>query len=370
MPLPAFHTNSWLLPLSWLYGAATAIRNWLFDKGHLRSVSFEEKVPVICVGNISAGGTGKTPHVEYLVRMLQEEGIHPVGVLSRGYKRRSKGFQLAEPVSTAAQLGDEPYQIYRKFRNAVVAVCESRVEGIRQLLALPVPPAVIILDDAMQHRWVQPGFTICLTSYYRILYKDCMLPAGRLRELQDNVRRANVVIVSKCPPALRKEEETEITGNMPTTFEQPIYFSQFEYEGLVNLSTLQPQDVDPKSNVLMVCGIADPSSMEEYIQTHYRLLDKMLFSDHHNFSSSDIDEIRHRMETIVDDGLNPDTGLKSVVITTEKDAMRLMRHPAVDDELKSRIYFQPARIAFISKEQETRFKNQILNYVRKNQKNR
>ena len=366
--LPTFHINRWLMPLSWIYGAGVAIRNWLFDKGHYKSVSFDEQVPVICVGNISAGGTAKTPHVEYLVQLLQSEGIGPVAVLSRGYKRRSKGFQLAEPASTVAQLGDEPYQIYRKFSNAIVAVCESRVDGVRQLLELPVPPAVIILDDAMQHRWLTPGLTICLTSYYRILYKDSLLPAGRLREPAVNVRRADLVVVTKCPASLRKEDQTEITGNLPTSFEQPIFYTRFEYEHLVNLATLEPQAVDPKCNVLMVCGIADPSSMEEVIQTHYRLLDKIFFPDHHNFTARDIREIRRRMETIVDDGLNPDTGHKPVVITSEKDAMRLLRHRAVDDELKARIFFLPAHVAFISKKHEQNFNNRILNYVRKNQK--
>ncbi len=366
--LPTFHINRWLLPLAWLYGGVMEIRNWLFDKGYFKTVSFEEQVPVICVGNISAGGTAKTPHVEYLVQLLQSEGIGPVAVLSRGYKRRSNGFQLAEPASTVAQLGDEPYQIYRKFSNAIVAVCESRAKGIRELLALPTPPAVIILDDAMQHRWLSPGFTICLTSYSRILYKDCLLPAGRLREPAANIRRADMVIVTKCPASLRKEDQTEITGNLPTSIEQPIYFTQFKYEQLVNLATLEPQAVDPRCNVLMVCGIADPSSMEEVIQTHYRLLDKLIFPDHHNFSAKDIREIRHRMENIDNDGLNPNTGLKPVVITTEKDAMRLMRHRAVDDELKARIFFLPAHVAFISKKHEQNFKNRILNYVRKNQK--
>lgn len=368
MSLPAFRINRWLMPLSWLYGGVTALRNWLFDKGYYKTASFEDRVPVICVGNISAGGTAKTPHVEYLVRLFQEEGIGPVAVLSRGYKRRSKGFQLAEPESSVAQLGDEPYQIYRKFENVIVAVCENRVEGVRKLLELPVTPAVIVLDDAMQHRRIQPGFTICLSSYYRILYKDCILPAGHLREAGENIQRADVVIVTKCPNGLRKEEVTEISGNMPTNIEQPIFYTQFEYDNLINLATMQPQTIDPRNNVLMVCGIADPSSMEENIQTHYRLLDKLIFPDHHNFTAKDICEIRHRMETIVDDGLNPDTGLKPVVITTEKDAMRLLRHPAVDDELRARIFFQPARVAFISQKQEQNFNKRILNYVRKNQK--
>ncbi len=367
MYLPTVKNLNILLPFSWLYGLGVWFRNRMFDVGRKPSVSFENEVAVICVGNLAAGGTGKTPHTEYLVSLLQSQGIGPIAVLSRGYKRQTKGFVLAKPGITAAELGDESYQLYRKYPNIIVAVDAKRVHGIRELLKLPQPPKVVLLDDAMQHRYVKPGLTICLTSYNRILYKDKLLPAGRLREPISGVQRANIVIVTKCPHALRSEEETEIRANLPTQLDQPIFHSAYRYGRLVNLATGEPCDIDHATEVLVVAGIADPSVMEHYVQAHYRLLDIMTFGDHHHFSNRDIEKISVRLENINGDGYCTSmTDHKAVIITTEKDAVRMINHPAVSEELRKRIYYLPTEVYFLQSQQQEKFDQIVLDYVRRN----
>jgi len=370
--LPKVNNYTVLAPFAWLYGLGVWVRNKMFDMGQKTSISFEDHVPVICVGNLAVGGTGKTPHTEYLVDLLRRNGIGPIAVLSRGYKRHSEGFQMAmpreenapiDPKITASLLGDESYQLYRKFPFLIVAVDADRVHGIRQLLTSQIPPRVIILDDAMQHRYVKPGLTICLTSYSRILYKDMMLPAGRLREPASNVTRADVVIVTKCPGALRREEETEITANLPTTLEQPIFYSAYRYGQLVNLSTGKPCEIEHSSEVLIVAGIADPKVMEDYVHKHYRLLDIFTFGDHHHFSNKDIQQIQERLDGVNASGFcSNDSGKKAVIITTEKDAARLVDHPAVTEALRKRIYFLPTEVYFLQK-QEEKFDQMVLDYV-------
>lgn len=372
MYLPKVNNFTILAPFAWLYGLGVWVRNKMFDTGHKISISFEDHVPVICVGNLAVGGTGKTPHTEYIVDLLHRNGIGPIAVLSRGYKRHSKGFQVAmprqedapiDPNINASLLGDESYQLYRKFPFLIVAVDADRVHGIRQLLTSQLPPRVIILDDAMQHRYVKPGLTICLTSYSRILYKDMMLPAGRLREPASNVTRADMVIVTKCPGALRREEETEITANLPTTLEQPIFYSAFRYGQLVNLSTGKPCEIEHSSEVLIVAGIADPKVMEEYVHKHYRLLDIFTFGDHHHFSDKDIQQIQERLDGVNASGFcSNDSGKKAVIITTEKDAARLVDHPAVTESLRKRIYYLPTEVYFLQK-QEEKFDQMVLDYV-------
>lgn len=377
MYLPKVRTWPLLLPFAWLYGLGVWLRNRMFDIGWLRSTSFEGRVPVICIGNIAAGGTGKTPHVEYIVRLLQAQNIGPVAVLSRGYKRKSRGFVLATEGIEPARLGDEPYQMHRKFRDLIVAVDTRRENGIRRLLALDTPPRVILLDDAFQHRYVRAGLSICLTSYSRILYKDLLLPAGRLREPAKGIRRADLVVVTKCPArGLRDEEQVEVNGSLPTRLDQPIYTTAYRYGRLVSLLTNKPTDIDRKSLVLMLTAIADPSVMEQYVQTQYRLMDKMAFSDHHHFTAKDIAKIRRRLAAI-NEGGNCPMGEKTaaladnaVIITTEKDAARLIRHTALDDELKARIYMLPTEAYFYDKKQEQTFHQTIIDYVTENTANR
>lgn len=373
MNLPKVKNYTLLAPLSGLYGLGVWVRKKMFDWGQIKSTSFEDVVPVICVGNLAVGGTGKTPHTEYLVNLLHRNGYGPIAVLSRGYKRRSEGFHVAmpragretDPKITANLLGDEPYQLYRKFPFLIVAVDARRVHGIEALLKLDTPPQVIILDDAMQHRRVKPGLTICLSSYNRILYKDMLLPAGRLREPISGVARADMIVVTKCPKTLRSEEETEIVANLPTRLDQPIFYSAFRYGKLVNLDTLEECDIDHSTEVLIVAGIADPKVLEDYVHTHYRLLDIMNYGDHHHFTEKDIQTIQARLDDVNGRGyVSNDSGNRAVIITTEKDAARLVNHPVVTDELRKRIYVLPTEVYFL-KNHADKFDKIVLDYVRK-----
>lgn len=365
MYLPKVQTFPALAPFAWLYGLGIWARNWMFDHGKLKQESFEDQVAVICVGNLAVGGTGKTPHTEYIVRLLKQHGVGPIAVLSRGYKRMSKGFLLATPDVSSSKIGDESYQLHRKFPDIIVAVDEDRPDGIRRLLALNEPPKVIILDDAMQHRYVKPGLTICLTSYNRILYKDSLLPVGRLREPMRSIRRADVLLVTKCPGALRQEETMEITGNMPTDHSQEILYSAYRYGTLVNLESGEPTEVDHTTQVLIVAGIADPAVLQNYVHAHYRLLDILNFGDHHHFSAKDIANISERLDSVNVDGYCTNhNGGQSIIITTEKDASRLVDHPAVTPELRRRIYFLPTEVYFLQKHEE-KFDKLIMDYVNK-----
>ena len=369
MVLPKFHTIPVLLPLSWIYSTIMSIRNWAYDSGYLHQTSFEDQVPIISVGNICAGGTGKTPHIEYLIRLLQREGIGPIAVLSRGYKRQSTGFVLAQPGMTALKLGDESFQLYRKFPEVLVSVDEDRVHGVKKLLSLEHAPKVILLDDAFQHRSIKPGLNICLSSYHRILYQDHVIPAGLLREKPEGLHRADMVVVTKCPKNLRDEEVNEIVCHMPTTPTQAIYYSCYEYCELTNLATGLPTKVDPRREVLIVSGIADPTVMVNYVEKHFRLLDHMAFSDHHRFTYDDVREMRKRLEQVNSEGYcTNNSGEKPIIITTEKDASRLMDMKSIKDDFKERVFYLPTEVIFLKNHEEL-FNKKVLDYVRKDRKN-
>ena len=369
MILPRFHTIPLLMPLSWIYSGVMSLRNWAFDKGYLREVSFEDRVAVIGVGNLCVGGAGKTPHIECLIRLLQANNIGPIAVLSRGYKRESSGFVLAVPGISSAKLGDESSQLYRKFPDVIVAVDEKRVRGIDKLLKLPEPPKVILLDDSFQHRYVKPGLNICLSSYHRILYRDHVLPWGFLREKASGVKRADFVIITKCPHKMRDEEENEILGHMPTQIGQPILYSAYRYAQLYNLATGQPSQVDPRCEVLIVSGVADPTVMVNYVEKHFRLLDHLAYSDHHHFSYSDLREMQTRLDNVNNQGYcTSDSSQKPIIITTEKDAARLVDMKSMKPELKSRIYYLPTEVFFLKNHTEL-FNQKVLDYVRKDRSN-
>ena len=369
MVLPKFHTLPVLLPFSWIYSGIMSLRNWAFDNGYLPVTSFEDRVPIIGVGNICAGGAGKTPHIEYLIRLLQREGIGPIAVLSRGYKRQSSGFVLAEPGMTATRLGDESFQLYRKFPDVIVAVDEKRVHGVNKLLQLETTPRVILLDDAFQHRYIKPGLNICLTSYHRIIYQDSVLPAGLLREKEKGMERADIVIVTKCPKSVRDEEESDIQCHMPTTNFQPIYYSGYRYGKLYNLATGLPTDVDPRREVLIVSGVADPTVMVNYVEKHFRLLDHMAYSDHHRFSYSDVRDMHKRLDKVNSDGYcTNSSGEKPIIITTEKDAARLMDMESIDEDFKQRVFYLPTEVFFLKNHEEL-FNQKVLDYVRKDRAN-
>jgi len=333
-------------PLAILYGGVTTVRNTLYDKKVLRSTTFD--LPIINVGNLSAGGTGKTPHIEYLIRLLAKD--YQVATLSRGYKRQSKGFVLANENTTVLDIGDEPYQYVQKFDTILVAVDEKRVHGVEELLKLNNKPEVILLDDAFQHRQLEAGLNIVLTPYDDLFVDDSMLPTGNLRERAVGVSRAQLIIVTKCPEVLSEDEQFSLAQRLPLSLTQTVYFSKIQYDDFVYnkaLEKLSLTDLKTKK-VTLVTGIANPKPLLVYLEENKIVINHIEFSDHHNFSSQDISVILE-----ADD---------SLIITTEKDFMRLQ------DKIKTNLYYLPIKIALINNEED--FNLRIKNYVEQSTRNR
>jgi tetraacyldisaccharide 4'-kinase len=329
-----------LFPFAILYGFITSVRNFLFDKGILPSYSFE--LPIIVVGNLSVGGTGKTPQIEYLIRLLSER--YAIATLSRGYKRKSKGFILANANATAEKLGDEPYQFYQKFPSIQVAVDADRKNGIEQLLAQPHPPQVILLDDAFQHRKVKAGFYILLTAYDDLFADDFLLPTGNLRESRSGAQRADVIVVTKCPTTLSEAEQTQIKQKLRRLSKpnRVVYFTFVSYSSAVisekaSLPVVQIQ----QSNCLLLAGIAKPSSFFNYLKNSESIC--LAYPDHHNFSDSDIHQIKQQ------------AGDK-IIVTTEKDYVRLK-----DSVLQDQLYYLPIQTSFITASDQ--FDATILSFI-------
>lgn len=353
--------HSSLLPLSFLYGMGVRFRNMLFDTGILESRSFP--IPVISVGNITVGGAGKTPHVEYLIRLLCE--TKRVSVLSRGYKRRTKGYLLASSSSTSLELGDEPYQMYLKYgRQVHVAVSANRCEGIERLCSDPETKDtdVILLDDAFQHRYVKPGVNILLVDYHRLIVYDKLLPAGRLREPKDGKRRADIVIVTKCPPDLRPMDFRVITKALNLYPYQKLFFTTIEYGDLIplfsNSRSLALSEITSDFEVLVLSGIASPQHLLYDIQKHTDNVIPMTFRDHHLFTPKDIARINNTFDSL---------SSKRIIITTEKDAARLVGLDGLSDDVRNHIYALPIKTTFLLEQQE-QFDEFILSYVLKNSK--
>ncbi len=353
--------HSSLLPLSFLYGMGVRFRNMLFDTGILESRSFP--IPVISVGNITVGGAGKTPHVEYLIRLLCE--TKRVSVLSRGYKRRTKGYLLASSSSTSLELGDEPYQMYLKYgRKVHVAVSANRCEGIERLCSDPETKDtdVILLDDAFQHRYVKPGVNILLVDYHRLIVYDKLLPAGRLREPKDGKRRADIVIVTKCPRDLRPMDFRVITKALNLYPYQKLFFTTIEYGDLIplfsNSRSLALSEITSDYEVLVLSGIASPQHLLCDIQKHTENVIPMTFRDHHLFTPKDIARINNTFDSL---------SSKRIIITTEKDAARLVGLDGLSDDVRNHIYALPIKTTFLLEQQE-QFDEFILSYVLKNSK--
>ena len=350
--------NEWLLPLSWLYGLGVRFRNFLFDVGILKSQDY--KVPIISVGNITVGGTGKTPHVEYLVKLLKDQ--FKVAVLSRGYKRKSHGYVLADKDTPMRQIGDEPYQMKQKFPSITVAVDKNRRQGIAQLTEDDTVD-VILLDDAFQHRYVKPGINILLVDYHRLIIYDKLLPAGRLREPLPGKNRADIVIVTKCPKELKPMEYRVITRAMSLFPYQTLYFSTLEYGELRPVFPQVRSNVTSSQlsnyNVLLLTGIASPRQLMEDLKSQVKSITPMTFADHHNFTHKDLQRLSATFEAMPS---------PKVIITTEKDATRLNAAEELGDELRKAFYVIPVNIKFML-EQEDLFNQNIIGYVRKNSRN-
>lgn len=360
--------NKKLLPFSWLYGFGVGFRNMLFEMGILKSRSYT--VPVISVGNITVGGTGKTPHVEYLIRLLKDKVN--VAVLSRGYKRKSHGFVLADAETPMKMIGDEPYQMKQKFPDITVAVDSKRTRGIDHLIGGEAGKDidVVLLDDAFQHRYVKPDINILLVDYHRLIIYDELLPAGRLREPVKSKDRADIVIITKCPWNLKPMEFRVITKAMKLYPYQQLFFSTHEYEmpiavfpeeqgklgaseTLVSLASLKDK------NVLLLTGIGSPEQMKHDMEQMTDHVTPLTFSDHHDFKQKDIVAINEAFAALPE---------PKVIITTEKDATRLADLEELSSEVKQHLYKLPIYIQ-IMQDQEELFNQTVLGYVRKNSKN-
>ncbi|MBQ4386725.1 MAG: tetraacyldisaccharide 4'-kinase [Prevotella sp.] len=351
--------NKWLLPLSWLYGLGVKLRNTMFEIGILKSRAFQ--IPVISVGNITVGGSGKTPHVEYLIDILKD--LFHVAVLSRGYKRKSKGFIQATADTVMSDIGDEPYQMKQKFPKVTIAVDKDRCHGIDLLTELDAKLDVVLLDDAFQHRYVKPGINILLVDYHRLIIYDELLPAGRLREPQNGKDRADIVIVTKCPKDLKPMEFRVIVKAMNLYPYQQLYFTTLDYGELKPVFSGHHTRVSMSQlaeyHVLLLTGIASPEQMEHDLSPLVRHIQPLAFSDHHQFRAKDIQRINNTFATM--------EGPKCI-ITTEKDVTRLQTVKGLSDEVRQNIYVLPVRIQFMQ-EQEDKFNQFIIGYVRKNSRN-
>ena len=351
--------NEWLLPLSWLYGLGVKFRNMLFEIGILRSESFD--VPVISVGNITVGGTGKTPHVEYLIELLKDKA--KVAVLSRGYKRRTRGFVIADDNATAKTIGDEPLQMKRKYGDDImVAVDRKRCHGIRQLISDEDGIDVILLDDAFQHRYVKPGVNILLVDYHRLIIYDKLLPAGRLREPLSGKNRADIVIVTKCPHDLKPMEFRVITKAMNLYPFQRLFFTCLEYRNITPVFGSGEQSLDSigkDCHILLLTGIASPQQMIEDLSPRCPHITPLTFGDHHTFTSSDVARINNEFAALP----HP-----KMIITTEKDATRLIAVEGLSEEVRGAMFALPVKIRFMLGQEES-FNEKIIGYVRKNSRN-
>ena len=345
--------NEWLLPLSWIYGLGVKLRNLLFEIGILKSRSF--KIPIISVGNLTVGGTGKTPHVEYLIELLHKK--FKVATLSRGYKRKSKGYVVATKETTVHDIGDEPYQMKQKFPDATIAVDKNRCHGITQLTEDDPKIDVILLDDAFQHRYVKPGVNILLVDYHRLIIYDKLLPAGRLREPLSGKNRADIVIVTKCPKDLKPMEFRVITKAMNLYPYQHLYFTTIGYGKLKPLfqaqKTIHELDDLKDQHILLLTGIASPKQLLHDLSPFTTHLSPITFSDHHLFKPKDVERINKAFSELPSPKL---------IITTEKDATRLQHVQGLSDEVRRHIYVLPIEVSLLRGEQSL-FEGTIRSFV-------
>lgn len=342
MSLRGVLSNMILLPCSKIYGAVTFMRNQMFDWHILPQHEFS--VPIVVVGNLAVGGTGKTPHTEYIVEALRHN--YHIAVLSRGYKRSTKGFVMATPFSKPSDIGDESYQMYQKFSHKVtVAVCEDRVHGIKELLRLDPKINLVILDDAFQHRYVKPAVSVVVTEYQRPLYNDKLLPYGRLRESIRGINRADVVVVSKCPDNMSDLDYALFRKNLNLFPYQDVFFSRYAYQNLVPLfpehnTTVPALDwMDSSDAILAVAGIDNPRPFIRHLKSYLPKVRVNIFGDHHNFTRKDLEMLLKRFKTM--------KGKNRIIITTEKDAVRLAASPYFPPELRAVTYYLPVKVEFI-----------------------
>lgn len=364
MDKPVVKIRRALLPFSWLYGIGVDFRNSLFNKKILKQHAFN--IPVICVGNITVGGTGKTPHIEYLIRLLSPK--YKVAVLSRGYKRKSKGFRIVDTNSKVNDVGDEPLQIKQKFPNILVVVDKNRVSAIKKLLSIEKEerPDVVLLDDGFQHRHVLPSLSILLADSNRPVYEDKLLPAGRLREPLKGKDRASIVLVTKCDPDMQPIDYRIYSNGLDLFPYQKLYFTSLDYEDVkpvfpeLQSESFLLNDLR-KKHIFLVTGIASPVPLVDKLEHKTYNLYTLFFPDHHFFSKEDIHTIRRTVETVDDDN--------KIILTTEKDATRFRALPFLDDKIKKMLYYIPVHVTFVEESERNTFNQIILKHVRNHQTN-
>jgi len=338
-----------LLPFAVLYGWIVACRNWMFQKQYLKSVRFN--VPMICIGNLSMGGTGKSPMVEHLLSILSDD--YKMATLSRGYKRKTKGYALANEQTTALEIGDEPMQFHIKFPNVAVAVCERRIEAIPQLIQDVPNLQAINLDDAYQHREIVADFNILLTDYNNLYTDDFFIPTGDLRDERKSAKRASIIVVTKCPKDLSEAERNEIVEKLYPEQHQSIFFTAIEYETPYHI--YHPSDqwiLTMRDEVLLVCGIANPLPLKNYLHEHTHTYYQLTYSDHHIFSIEDLQEIKQKFEEI--------QAKNKLILTTEKDAVRLVKYTEELHDIP--LYVLPIKPIFLF-DAEPIFNQLVMGYV-------
>ena len=349
-----------LRPLALLYGFAVCLRNKLFDWGIFSEEKFN--IPIISIGNITVGGTGKTPHTEYIINLLLKK--YRLAVLSRGYKRKTRGFCVANENSTSSQIGDEPLQIFRKFPSILIAVDANRRRGVRKLLNLPenLKPEVILLDDAFQHRYVKPSLSILLTDVNQPFYNDQLLPAGRLREHPKNYKRADWIICTKCRETLTESDYKTLVEKINLQPHQQLFFSSYQYKKLLpvfpELNAVKEETIEQLNinnyKILLVTGLANPEGLIEYVKKYSTDLQTIVYPDHHNYTRNDIQSMMNF--------INSTSGKNKIIVTSEKDAMRLINNPFIPDEIKALFYYLPIEV--IIRINENLFTQNIENHVR------
>ena len=349
-----------LYPLLPFYSFGVWLRNRFFDWNFLKSESFP--IPIISIGNICVGGSGKTPHTEFFIRMLKDN--FNVAVLSRGYKRKSKGFVLADENSSADLIGDEPFQIKHKFKDITVAVDANRRRGIKNILALKPKTDVILLDDAFQHRYVNPKISVLLCDYNNMFYNDMLLPVGNLREPASARFRANVVIVSKCPENIIPIDKRILIKRLNLFPYQKLFFTSFVYGSPVAVFEENPNSVLSQKilgkgySILAVSGIANPKPFDDYLASHGANVTSIHYNDHHNFSKKDINHIIEKFNSIRNNNKE-----RTYIIVTEKDAARLV-NMNIPSDIKERMYALPLRVN-VNENESYILREYIFNSIKK-----
>jgi len=348
-----------LFPLALLYQLIISIRNFLFDMHIFKSKEFP--TPIISVGNITVGGTGKTPHILYLINFLKEK--YNIATLSRGYKRKSKGYKKAVLNSTVSEIGDEPKLIKHANSGITVSVDANRVKGVERLLSEDENLDIILLDDAFQHRWILPSLSILLIDYNRPLESDYHLPYGNLRENRKQIHRAQIVLITKTPKEIKPMEQRVISNNLNLFPYQILFFTSMDYKDLKNVfhstKVINIKTVTEEFQLLVITGIAQTDNMIEYLNETKASITHLKYSDHHNFSNTDIFKIRESFSKL--------TSEKKLIITTEKDAMRLNEFNDFSEEEKEKFYYLPIEVKFLN-EQENDFKELIITHLNENSK--